>query len=148
MFQKPSPGFAYAFISGEAKMEQIIDKLQTNTGREGTKPTASCCCFLRRQGGGHVAAPPFLCRKSIPASPGNKGVSPGLPHLETAAFNSMHPRPGTKHAQLPNLLPQLTATNNSVRSGPAKAKPYGCLHSSTAKNSNSQSQWPPLPLCS
>lgn len=35
VFQKPSPGFAYAFIRGAAKMEQITNKLQTNTGKEG-----------------------------------------------------------------------------------------------------------------
>lgn len=107
----------------------------------------SCCFISRRHGGGQGSCPiPVL--ESIPATPGDTGVSPGLPHLETAAFHSTHPRPGTKRAQLPNVPPQLTATNNPARSGPVKAKPYGCLHSPAAKTSSSQSPWPPLPACS
>lgn len=151
-FQKSSPGFAHPFISGEAKMEQIINKLQTNnlqtdTGREGTKPTTSCC-FFSGHGQGTRGSSPIPVPQSIPADPGNTGLSPGFPGLEKAAFNSTRPHPGIEHAQLPNLLLQLTATNNPVCSGPVQAKPYGRLHSSAAKTSNSQSRWPLLPVWS
>lgn len=91
---------------------------------------------------------PIAVPGSIPAGPAKMRVSPGL--LTSGKSSSEFYVMASRH---PNVLssqtslPQLTATNNSVRSGPAKAKPYGLLHRSTAKTSNSQSQWPPLPAC-
>lgn len=87
VFQKPSLGFAYAFISGEAKMEQIIDKLQTNTGREGTKPTTSCCFFLRRQGGGDIWQVPRSCAGKHPCRPRKHGNFTRAPTFGNCSFS-------------------------------------------------------------
>ena len=69
MFQKPSLGFAYAFISGEATTEQIIHKQITYKQMEGEKePELHHLAAFFQDTKGHVAAPPVLCWKAaLPA---------------------------------------------------------------------------------